>query len=265
MQQQSPTVHFLHQEITAFVKKLLLRFMHPRAVQGSNADISKINVKDSSKHKQLSEVFIGDQANTYVEECDDLSTNDVKLFRETCKMFWIAAAEYAIKKLPFNNKLLGNISWMLPLKQDLELENQVLGVAADLPQVIPVEQKSALREEFIDYCTYQLPSPITSITDITSYWYQIGKLTDIAGEVRYPRLCTLAKAVLVIPHSNADVERMFSQMGLNKTKLRNSLGTETLTALLRLQMNSQEPCYNFTPGNELLEKCKNAMATVKDS
>ena len=128
-----------------------------------------------------------------------------------------------------------------------------------------MEQKSALREEFIDYCTYQLPSPITSITDIASYWYQIGKLTDVAGEVRYPLLCTLAKAVLVIPHSNADVERMFSQMGLNKTKLRNSLGTETLTALLRLQMNSQEPCYNFTPGNELLEKCKNAMATVQDS
>jgi hypothetical protein len=222
-------------------------------------------VKDSSKHKQLSEVFTCDQAKIYVDECDDLSTNDVKQFRENCKMFWIAAAEYAIKKFPFNNKLLGSVSWMLPLKQDLDLENQVLGIAAELPQVIPVEQKSALREEFIDYCTFQLPSPITSITDIVSYWYQIGKLTDVAGEVRYPLLCTLARANLVIPHSNADVERMFSQMGLNKTKLRNSLGTETLTALLRLQMNSQEPCYNFTPGNELLEKCKNAMATIKDS
>ena len=148
-------------------------------------------------------------------------------------MFWIAAAEYAIKKLPFNNKLLGSVSWMLPLKQDLELENQVLSVAAELPQVIAVEQKSALREEFIDYCTYQLPSPITSITDIASYWYQVGKITDVSGRIRYPLLSKLAKAILVIPHSNADVERMFSQMGLNKTKLRNSLGSETLTALLR--------------------------------
>ena len=265
MQQQSPTVHILHQETTAFIKKLLLRFMQPQAIQGSNADISKIDVKDSSKHKQLSDIFTGDQAKVYVEECDDLSTSDVKQFRETCKMFWIAAAEYAIKKLPFNDKLLGSVSWMLPLKQDLELEDQVLDVAAELPQVIAVEQKSGLREEFLDYCTYQLPSPITSITDIASYWYQIGKITDLSGEIRYPLLSKLAKAILVIPHSNADVERMFSQMGLNKTKLRNSLGTETLTALLRLQMNAQEPCYNFSPGTELLEKCKNAMATVKDS
>ena len=88
-------------------------------------------------------------------------------------MFWIAAAEYAIKKLPFN-KLLGSVSWMLPLKQDLELEDQVLDVAAGLPQVIAVEQKSGLREEFLDYCTCQLPSPITSINDIASYWYQIA-------------------------------------------------------------------------------------------
>lgn len=230
---------------TFYVKKLvlvkkLLRFMHPRAIQGSSADVSIINVKDSSKHKQLS----GFLAKAYVDDCDDLSTNDVKQFWENCKMFWIAGAEYAIKQLPFNNKLLASVSWMLPLKQDLELENQVLGVATELPQVITLEQKSALREEFMDYCTYQLPSPITSITDIAAYWYQIGKLTDVSGDIRSPLLCKLAKAilVLVIPHSNADVERMFSQTGLNKTKLRNSLGTKTLTALLRLQMNAQEPC-----------------------
>ena len=45
----------------------------------------------------------------YVEECDDLSKSDVKQFRENCKMFWIAAAEYAIKKLPFNDKLLSSV------------------------------------------------------------------------------------------------------------------------------------------------------------
>ena len=39
-------------------------------------------MKDSSKHKQLSDIFTGDQAKVYVEECDDLSTSDVKQFRQ---------------------------------------------------------------------------------------------------------------------------------------------------------------------------------------
>lgn len=80
MQQQSPAIHFLHQEITAFVKKLLLQFMQSQTVQ-SNA---KINFKDTSKYKQLSEVFVGDKANMYVDECDELSTSDIKQFRENC-------------------------------------------------------------------------------------------------------------------------------------------------------------------------------------
>ena len=105
MQQQASIIHFLHQEITSFVKKLLLRFMQSQAVQG-NADISKINAKDGDKYKQLSDTFIGDKARAFVDECDDLSTSDVRQFQENCRNFWIAAAEYAIKKLPFNNKVL---------------------------------------------------------------------------------------------------------------------------------------------------------------
>ena len=177
MQQQSPTIHCLHQEVTTFMKKLLLRFMQPQAVQD---DISTINVKDSNKYIQLSDVFTGDQAKSYVEECDDLSTSDIKQFRENCRNFWIATAEYAIKKLPFSNELLKNVSWMLPSKQDLELEDQVLGVAAELPQVIPAGQKSAGREEFMDYCTYQMPSFITRITDIASYSYEVASFSGLS-------------------------------------------------------------------------------------
>ena len=55
----------------------------------------------------------------------------------------------------------------------------------------------------------------------------------------------LAKAVIFVPHGNADVERMFSHIGLNKTKLRSQLSTETLSALLCLQFNMEENCYNF--------------------
>ena len=125
----------------------------------------------------------------------------------------------------------------MALKQEFELESQLLSLATELPQVIPSEDKSGLREEFVDYCTCELPSNVNGITDVASYWYEIGKLMDVSGEVRYPLLSKLAKAILVIPHGNADIERMFSRMGLNKTKLRSSLGTDTLTALLRLQMN----------------------------
>ena len=42
---------------------------------------------------------------------------------------------------------------------------------------------------------------------------------------------------LVIPHGNADTERLFSHIELNKTKTRNSVSTSTLNVLLIIQLN----------------------------
>ena len=43
---------------------------------------------------------------------------------------------------------------------------------------------------------------------------------------RFGRLSRVAKLVLVLPQSNADAERVFSVVGLNKTKTRNSFARE---------------------------------------
>ena len=46
----------------------------------------------------------------------------------------------------------------------------------------------------------------------------------MTGAKEFERLAAVAKLVLVLPHSNADAERVFTIVGLNKTKNRNSVG-----------------------------------------
>ena len=77
----------------------------------------------------------------------------------------------------------------------------------------------------MDYCTSELPPDFNqaSVLDIDAYWHKIGQIQDVSGTIRYPPLTKLAKSVLIFPHGNADIERIFSHMGLNKTKVRNSL------------------------------------------
>jgi hypothetical protein len=80
----------------------------------------------------------------------------------------------------------------------------------------------------MDYCTSQLPPTFSEEVEIDQYWHEVGLLKDISGDIQYPLLSKLAKAVLTIPHGNADIERMFSHLGLNKTKLfgyRNTYGS----------------------------------------
>ena len=263
MQKRSPTIHYLYNEISSFVKKMLLRFLIPTSVQ-SVVNLTALDIKNNSLYLPLSQVFIGEKVKQlFSSEDNDISTAEMNKFKETCRDFWIKGSEYALKKLPLNDVLLKNLQWLTPGMQNYELLEEVLAVGKKLPQVVPAEKLPALQEEFLDYCTYTLPQAFEQ--DVPKYWYFIESIKDIAHSElsRYPLLSKLAKAVLIIPHGNADIERMFSQLGLNKTKIRNRLGMDTLTSLLTLQINIEESCSNFNPSKELLQKCVNAIDTTE--
>lgn len=263
MQKQSPTIHILSREIHTFLKKIYLRFLSPNVVQGTQ--ISSIELDNAHHYLPLDEVFVGDKASKYLSEECDLDTRDIRKFQETCRQFWITAAKYAISKLPLENDFLKNLNWIHPHIHDYGKLSEVLLVASRLPQVIKEDQKAQLREEFMDYCTSELPSDLSSAQDmfIDTYWHKVGQLKDDSGQLKYSLISKLAKSVLIIPHGNADVERLFSHMGLTKTKLRNSLGVDTLTALLRLQFNVKEPCFLFKPTQTMVSRCRNAIESLK--
>ena len=76
----------------------------------------------------------------------------------------------------------------------------------------------------------------------------------------FGRLSKVAKLVLVLPHSNADAERVFSVVGLNKTKrpgtvwplnktkTRNCLALEgTLSSILTIKMAGLGQIHKWEP------------------
>ena len=124
-----------------------------------------------------------------------------------------------------SHKLLSNLKWLQPGLQQYSMAGQVLATAECVPQVVQVGDKPSLQEEFMDFCMSPLPPIVTAITEVAMYWHAISQIKDcLETEYRYSTLVKLAKAILVKPHGNADTERLFSQIGLNKMKHRNRLG-----------------------------------------
>ena len=142
------------------------------------------------------------------------------------------------------------------------MAGQVLAAAECVPQVVQVGDKPSLQEEFMNFGTSPLPPKVTAITEVAKYWHTISQIKDCSEtEYRHSTLAKFAKAVLVIPHSNADTERLFSHIGLNKMKHRNRPGISTLNSLLTEQFNVPQKCYEFKPNSELLKTSVNAMNT----
>ena len=142
------------------------------------------------------------------------------------------------------------------------MAGQVLAAAECVPQVVQVGDKPSLQEEFVAFCMSPLPPKVTAITEVDKYWHAISQIKDcLETEYRYSTLPKLTKAILVIPHGNADTERLFRHIGLNKMKHRNRLGISTSNSLLTVQFNVPQKCYEFKPNTELLTTCENAMNT----
>ena len=42
---------------------------------------------------------------------------------------------------------------------------------------------------------------------VEEYWFEVGTVTDIAEDVKYPLLSRLGKSILIILRGNADIRR----------------------------------------------------------
>lgn len=89
------------------------------------------------------------------------------------------------------------------------------------------------------------------------FWKIVKTEKDGNNEERYPLMNRLVSYILTLPHSSACVERLFSTININKTKLRNRLSTDTLTGILHsknILNNQQKSCYNFNISSDMISK-----------
>ena len=80
------------------------------------------------------------------------------------------------------------------------LSNTLLKHSEDL-EVLKDEVEEFKLQSFDDLMKLELPS----------FWHAISKLVDlVTTKLRYTILPRLMKALLILPHGNADTERVFS-------------------------------------------------------
>jgi hypothetical protein len=97
--------------------------------------------------------------------------------------------------------------------------------------------------------------------DLLTFWKTVSELKIHDENEVYPLINILVSYMLILPHSSACVERLFSSINLNKTKLRNHLSTESLTGILHSKSltNSGNSCYNFDITKEMILMHNNDM------
>lgn len=102
---------------------------------------------------------------------------------------------------------------------------------------------------------------VDAIKSIEQYWVSVKNMCFGDNSPMFLTLSNFVFNLLCFPHSSANVERIFSQVNLLKTKQRNKLSTASVVGLLHSKSylsSKGENCYSFEP-KELLHLHKSQM------
>lgn len=207
----------------------------------------------------------------------DIDSRDVAKCYDDVKQFYIAAFTHCTKWLPLDNPLLKNGVFIDFNERNKCSMDNVEGVLSSLghihrkminnPRTMDTFEKEflvyqAMSEADIRVHIWEESKVVEKLDDNSAEAVTYHRLDIIWGSLqeKLPNLSKVALAVLIIPHSNAGEERVFSVTRRNKTDFYSNLDLQrSLSSIMTIKMNKPEkllPCPKFKPSNNLLTKCK---------
>ncbi|XP_076663723.1 protein FAM200A-like [Andrena cerasifolii] len=232
-------LHCLLPECLRLLRSLGGNFIKSEYIAAPN--IHEIDVYNEANLVPTRTIFIGAEAMTTINEIinSTLDGDQHIEFYTNVKKFYQSAFENIAKRLPFNEPFLNSLVFLSPhialditKHQNDQLNcilskfkskfncNNVLNEWRLLPFYFSREEKENLQ-----------------LLSIPKFWHQISNTKDISGKYIFKNISKLAQLCLSLPHSNADVKRLFSTVTEIKTKERNRLKPQTIAALTRIKLD----------------------------
>ena len=235
-QKEEPLVHVLFDQLSEFVRTMMLRFLKVEAV-GSSKGAQLLNVDLYDKVNQLSndQIVVGESARKVAFKKMRPETWIGPI--EKVRRFYQVATKYLTKHLPLKQKVLQDLSVLHPLLQKSESgADAITRVATQMPFIDDCEIES-IADDWKMYQSQEIPSnwyidPETNMYKrIDTFWAAVLQQKDSFGNLRYRALSKFVKGVLCLAHGNADVERSLSQNKNTVTSDRVKLSDESINGL----------------------------------
>lgn len=166
---------------------------------------------------------------THILQTSKSSEEDKKQLKERLINFLQILLKQLQQRLPKNIHILEKVS-MISIKNALRIIKEPL---TPLLELLKLDVRS------IDKINFQWQNLTlikwTEKSNTIKFWKEVAEYTDASGLKPYNEVTLIALRILSLPWSNGEVERLFSQMNVVKTKLRNRMGPKLLDSILSIR------------------------------
>ena len=255
-QSQSPSVHTFYSDCISAYKALLSCFVKPSLVKG---DVTALDPSNSINHVPLSQIYLGVEVAKILvlQEYTALNKGDLQHFFQRCQNFYVELCCQLKKRLPLDNEVLKQLKFLDPQTVVTGSVQSIANIASRFPNVVSPENLQRLDQEWREFI---YDDEISSLVDRCAgvptevFWAEVAR----SNSEKYQNLLAFIKVMFTIPVSNADSERVFSQVNLIKTVHRNRFSVEGVASLIFVKegvKNEADSCAHFKPSQEMILKC----------
>ena len=282
LQRGDPLAHKVYPVTKSLVKKIGSRFLDPSCfVEGT---VTEEIIDDEENYLPLEEVFIGLLTRKKLKKLffeGDINKTQYNLIPKAAIAFYRESLRYVLNKMDMKSSFWSHAVWIDFFNRSKAKWPDVEYFVNNFSSVLQYDSKEIddLYSEFFDYKTLSITElPDDALTDaliaegedsdeyrMDIIWYHLYQMkSPVGNNFRFHNLFYVARLVLVTPHSNAGIERVYSLVNKNKneTSDRNRLDIErSLSAILAVKMDKSEAfyrCYDFKPDKNLLKEAKKA-------
>lgn len=269
------TVHTAFKDISEVYTCLLSCYMKGNYLK--TTDPLSIDPKSTVNFLPLKDMYLGVNVSIEINRLSvDVSLKPgIQSFLQKMQTFLIELCTQLKTRLPLNN-IFKDLQFLDPQHVVYKDFSSTLNIAKNFPNIVDENNiqnvDDELRQIKFDKSVKDLlesggSSTTSTILSVDKFWGAIGKIKDANGATKYPNITNFAKALLCLPMSNASCERIFSQVNLNKTKIRNRFLNQHVSALITTKEGIKEhgDCVSFNPTKNMIKKMSSkSMYSEKD-
>lgn len=256
-QSESPLLHLLKPECEKLLKTICSNFIDIKYLR--NIDIFKINHKNTETFSDLDKVYVGISAHEsiiLIKMKPNLNRHELETFYKSCQHFYIELVSEIKQRFDFSDSIFDLISIVEPSIAQSYNVKSLGNIFERFPYLKNVVNAQDLDNEWkrhaLEYESYNLGDTHSA----EDYWSKLFAFKNSVGYNIFPNLKVVINLLMILPFSNASVERVFSMLQLTKTNQRNRLETNTLKSIFFTKegVSDNGGCLTFEPCMTLLSK-----------
>lgn len=251
---QSPhaMIHCVVKDCFLLYIQVLSCFIKPSVLKVPMQEVLNVDPRDPNIHLPLTQIYGGVKFAKLLESsANKREEQDTSLMFRRIQQFLVELSVQLQKRLPLNNQTLSEACSLLDPTALVGSDRQsLLDISSKFPNIIAENEQQDLDCEWRSLSlSGDIDSFLSQDSNTESLWYRV----HVSG--RYPTLSKLARALLSVPISNADCERIFSLVNLKKSEKRNRLSNISLNNELMSGEGVRKAgdCINFEPTREMIK------------